>query len=47
MTSTHILPVMPAIRIFVLREAAAKAFYFTVVASVFVFISILIIGVHP
>jgi hypothetical protein len=52
MTSTHVLPTvrrgaLPEIRTFVLREIATKTFYFTLVASVFVFVSILITGVYP
>jgi hypothetical protein len=52
MTSTHVLPIvrrdaLPEIRTFILRQIAAKVFYFTLVASVFVFVSILITGVYP
>jgi len=52
MTSTHVLPagrrdVLSVIRFFVLRDVATKTFYFTLVASVFVFVSILIAGVYP
>lgn len=52
MTSTHVLPavkrdVLPVIQVFVLRDVATKAFYFTLVASVFVFVSVLFTGVHP
>ena len=52
MTSIHVLPAVRRglvleIEIFVLRDVAAKAFYFTLTASVFVFLSILITGLHP
>jgi hypothetical protein len=52
MTATHVLPAvrrdaLPEIRAFVLRDIATKAFYFTLVASVFVFVSILITGIYP
>jgi hypothetical protein len=52
MTSTHVLPavrrdVLPAIRLLVRRDVAAKAFNVTLLASVFVFVSILITGVYP
>ena len=52
MTSTQVLPavrgdVLPEIRLFVLRDVAVKTFYFTLVASAFVFVSILITGVYP
>jgi hypothetical protein len=52
MNSTQVLPavrgdVLPEIRLFVLRDVAVKTFYFTLVASAFVFVSILITGVYP
>lgn len=51
MNSTQVFPavrgdVLPEIRLFV-RDAAVKTFYFTLVASAFVFVSILITGVYP
>lgn len=52
MIATHALTavggdVLPEIRLFVLRDVAVKTFYFTLVASAFAFVSILITGVYP
>ena len=52
MTSTHVLPgltpsVLPEVRPDVLRDVATKVFYYSLVATVFVFISILLTGAHP
>jgi hypothetical protein len=52
MTSTHVLPdaihyALPEVRSGVLLEVATKVFYFSLVATVFVFVLILLTGVHP
>ena len=52
MTSTHVLPgltpsVLPEVRPGVLHDVATKVFYYSLVATVFVFISILLTGAHP
>jgi hypothetical protein len=49
MNSTQVLKgdVLPEIRLFVLRDVAVKTFYFTLVATALVFVSILIAGVYP
>ena len=52
MTSTHVFPgagpyVLPEIRSSVVRDVATKAFYFSLVATVFVFVLILTTGLHP
>jgi hypothetical protein len=52
MTSTHVLPgVIPSVlsqdRSRVLRDVATKTLYFSLVAIVFVFVSILLTGAHP
>jgi hypothetical protein len=52
MTSTHVLPgvapsVLPEVRSGVLPDVAAKVFYYSLVATVFIFVSILLTGAHP
>lgn len=52
MTSTHVFPrarasALSEIRSGILPDVVAKTFYFTLAAAAFVFLSILITGVHP
>jgi hypothetical protein len=52
MTSTHVFPrarayALPEMRSGILLDVMAKTFYFTLAASAFVFVSILMTGVHP
>ena len=52
MMSTHVFPrarahALPDIRSGILLDVMAKTFYFTLAASAFVFVSILMTGVHP
>jgi hypothetical protein len=48
----HVLPgaipyVLPEVEYGVVRDIAIKAFYFFLVAAAFVFVSILLTGIHP
>jgi hypothetical protein len=50
--TTHALPravryALPKVEYGFVRDVAIKTFYFSLVATAFVFISILLIGVHP
>jgi hypothetical protein len=50
--TTHELPVaiayvLPKVGYGVIRDIAIKTFYFFLVATAFVFVSILVTGIHP
>ena len=50
--TTHELPVaiayvLPNVEYGVVRDIAIKTFYFFLVATAFVFVSILVTGIHP
>ena len=50
--TTHALPgaiayVLPNVEYGVVRDIAIKTFYFSLVAITFVFVSILLTGIHP
>ena len=50
--TTHMLPgsipyVLPTVEYGVVRDIAIKAFYLSLVATAFVFVSILLTGIHP
>ena len=52
MTSTHALPgvipyVLPQVRSGAIRDVATKVLYYSLVATVFIFVSILLTGAHP
>jgi hypothetical protein len=51
-TSTHVFPgartyVLPEIRSGIFRDIATKTFHFALIATAFVFVSILITRIHP
>jgi hypothetical protein len=47
--TTHVLPgyVLPQVEYGVVRDIAIKTFYFSLVATAFVFVSIVLTGIHP
>jgi hypothetical protein len=52
MAAAHVLPgvrldVLPDVLADALPDVAIKAFYFSLVATAFVFVSILLTGIHP
>jgi hypothetical protein len=52
MASAHVLPgvhlgVRPGVRFDVLPDVAIKVVYFSLVATAFVFVAILLTGIHP
>jgi hypothetical protein len=52
MTLAHVLPgvrldVLPSVRFHALPDMATKAIYFSLATTVFVFVSILLTGIHP